>query len=135
MTLPFTTCTGRDRGKAYGVGQQAALHLEFEEKAGDAARCSGLLFCRSAKIPAVCRITRIVEDHLLQVSKSLIEFAARAVEFAAALVIGLAALQATVKAIVLFFRRDATPQEKTRCGSPWRAGWLWHWSSSLPPIS
>ena len=53
-----------------------------------------------------------MEDHLLLLSKSIIEFAARAVEFAAALVIGLAALQATVKAIALFFRRDATPQQK-----------------------
>lgn len=53
-----------------------------------------------------------MEDHLLLISKTIIEFAARAVEFAAALVIGLAALQATVKAFLLFFRRDATPQQK-----------------------
>lgn len=42
----------------------------------------------------------------------MIEFAARGVEFAAAVVIALAALQATVKALLLFFRRDATPQQK-----------------------
>ncbi len=42
----------------------------------------------------------------------MIEFAARAVEFAAALVIGLAALQATVKALLLFYRRNATPAQK-----------------------
>ncbi len=51
-------------------------------------------------------------DHLLAISKSVIQYAARGVEFAAALVIALAALQATVKAFVLFFRRDATPQQK-----------------------
>ena len=51
-------------------------------------------------------------DSLLAVSKTIIQFAARGVEFAAALVISLAALQATVKALLLFFRRDATPQQK-----------------------
>lgn len=51
-------------------------------------------------------------DHLLAVSKSMIDYAARAVEFAAALVIVAAALQATVKAGALFLRRDATPREK-----------------------
>ena len=50
--------------------------------------------------------------HLLEVSKSLSEYAARGVEFAAAILIALAALQAIVKAILLFFRRDATPQQK-----------------------
>ena len=58
------------------------------------------------------RISPQVQDYLLTLSKTVIEFAARAVEFAAALVISLAALQATIKAILLFFRRDATPQQK-----------------------
>ena len=52
-----------------------------------------------------------MEVIFLAVSKSLIEFAARSVEFAAALIISLAALQATVKALLLFFRR-ASPLEK-----------------------
>ncbi len=53
-----------------------------------------------------------VTTHLLDLSKSLIEYAARGVEFAAAVVISLAALQATFKALLLFARRDATPQQK-----------------------
>ena len=53
-----------------------------------------------------------MSDRLLELSKSLIQFAARAVEFAAALVIVLAALQATMKAMLLFYRRNATPTQK-----------------------
>ena len=49
---------------------------------------------------------------LLEDSKTLIEFAARGVEFAAALIISFAAIEATVRAILLFFRRGATPEEK-----------------------
>ena len=49
----------------------------------------------------------------LDTSKLLIEYLARGVEFAAALIIALAAIEATIKALVLFFKRDATPQEKT----------------------
>ncbi len=49
----------------------------------------------------------------MDLSKTIISFAARGVEFTAALVITLAALQATIKAFVLFFfRRNATPQQK-----------------------
>ena len=51
-------------------------------------------------------------EHLLQLSKSLSEYAARGVEFAAAILIALAALQAIGKGILLFFHRDATPQQK-----------------------
>ena len=51
-------------------------------------------------------------EHLLFWSKTIIEFAARGVEFAAALVIVVAALQATYKALLLFARRDATAQQK-----------------------
>lgn len=52
-----------------------------------------------------------MEATTLAVSKSIIEFAARSVEFAAALIISLAALQATIKAILLFFR-NPSPMEK-----------------------
>ncbi len=53
-----------------------------------------------------------MEDRLLQDSKTIIELAARGVEFAAALIISIAALEATVRAVILFFRRDATPDQK-----------------------
>ena len=49
---------------------------------------------------------------LLNMSKSLIEYLARGVEFAAALIIGLAALEATIKSLILFFKRDAPPEQK-----------------------
>lgn len=49
---------------------------------------------------------------LFPFSKLVIEYAARGVEFTAALVIVMAALQATVKAVLLFFQRGATPQQK-----------------------
>ena len=52
-----------------------------------------------------------MEATFLAVSKTIIEFAARSVEFAAALIISLAALQATIKAVLLFFRRPS-PLEK-----------------------
>ncbi len=52
-----------------------------------------------------------MEATFLGVSKSIIEFAARSVEFAAALIISMAALQATIKAILLFFR-NPSPMEK-----------------------
>lgn len=53
-----------------------------------------------------------VSDHVFAASKALIQLAARAVEFAAALVIALAAVEATVKALLMFVRRDATAVEK-----------------------
>jgi uncharacterized membrane protein len=49
---------------------------------------------------------------LLSVSKSIIEYLARGVEFAAALVIGIAAIEATLKSVVLFFRRSEPPEAK-----------------------
>lgn len=55
-----------------------------------------------------------MESGLLETSKTIIEYLARGVEFAAALVIGLAALEATVKAIALFIRRSARPEEKNQ---------------------
>lgn len=51
-----------------------------------------------------------VLDH----SKRVIELLARAVEFAAALIIGLAAIEATVKSVVLFVKRDNPPEEKVQ---------------------
>ena len=51
-------------------------------------------------------------ETLLAQSKALIEYAARGVEFAAAVVITLAALQATFRAVVLCFRPSATAQQK-----------------------
>ncbi len=53
-----------------------------------------------------------MEARLLEESKAIIEFAARGVEFAAAVIISLAALEATVRAIILFFRPGATPEQK-----------------------
>ena len=51
---------------------------------------------------------------LLDHSKRVIEVMARAVEFAAALIIGLAAIEATVKSVVLFLKRDNPPGEKVQ---------------------
>lgn len=51
-----------------------------------------------------------VLDH----SKRVIEVMARAVEFAAAMIIGLAAIEATVKSLVLFLKRDNPPEEKVQ---------------------
>ena len=53
-------------------------------------------------------------SNLLDVSKAIIEYLARGVEFAAALVIGLAAVEATVKSIALFFKQGAGPQDKNQ---------------------
>ena len=51
---------------------------------------------------------------ILDHSKRVIEVMARAVEFAAALIIGLAAIEATVKSVVLFLKRDNPPEEKVQ---------------------
>lgn len=53
-----------------------------------------------------------MEVNLLAASKSIIELLARGVEFAAALVIALAALEAILKSVVLFFKRGAPPEQK-----------------------
>ncbi len=53
-----------------------------------------------------------MSSHLLDYAKSIIQYLARGVEFAAALIIGLAAIEATVKSVILFFRRSAPPEEK-----------------------
>jgi uncharacterized membrane protein len=49
---------------------------------------------------------------LLVTSKTIIEYLAHGVEFAAALIIGLAALEATVKSLVLFVNQSAPPEQK-----------------------
>jgi uncharacterized membrane protein len=46
-------------------------------------------------------------------AKNIIEYLARGIEFAAALIIGIAAVEATVKALPLFLRRAAPPTAKT----------------------
>ncbi len=53
-----------------------------------------------------------MESTLLAGSKALIGYLARGVEFAAALIIGIAALEATIKSVLLFFRRSAPPEQK-----------------------
>jgi uncharacterized membrane protein len=45
-------------------------------------------------------------------AKNIIEYLSRGVEFAAALIIGLAAIEATAKAVPLFLRRSAPPAAK-----------------------
>ena len=50
--------------------------------------------------------------NLLESSKVVIEYLARGVEFAAALIIGVAAIEATVKSLLLFVRPAARPELK-----------------------
>lgn len=50
----------------------------------------------------------------LGLSERVISYIARSVEFAAALIIGLAAIEATVKSVVLFLKRDNPPEEKVQ---------------------
>ena len=49
---------------------------------------------------------------MFEQAKTLIEYLARGIEFAAALIIGIAALEATVKALRLFIDRAAPPSAK-----------------------
>ncbi len=60
------------------------------------------------------RIEMNMEPGILALSKSIIEYLARGVEFAAALIIALAALEATVKAVAIFLRRNARPEENNQ---------------------
>ncbi len=53
-----------------------------------------------------------METGLLAQAKEVIQYLARGVEFAAALIIGIAALEATIKSLVIFLRRNATPEQK-----------------------
>lgn len=53
-----------------------------------------------------------MDGTLLISSKKIIEYMAWGVEFAAALIIGMAAVEASVKAMVLFFRKRSQPEEK-----------------------
>ena len=49
---------------------------------------------------------------VLEVSKQVIEYLARAVEFAAALIIAIAAVRATWESLCLLFAKDAPPEAK-----------------------
>jgi uncharacterized membrane protein len=49
---------------------------------------------------------------LFDQAKNVIEYLARGVEFAAALIIGIAAVEATIKALRLFVDRSAPPSAK-----------------------
>jgi hypothetical protein len=53
-----------------------------------------------------------METGLLAVAKAIIQYLARGVEFAAALIIAMAAIEATVKSLALFIRRGAPPERK-----------------------
>jgi hypothetical protein len=60
-------------------------------------------------------------------AKTLIDYVARAVELAAAVIIAVAALEATIRALALFVRRGAPPEAKNALrlsfarGSPLRS--------------
>ena len=53
-----------------------------------------------------------MESGLLAQTKDIISYLARGVEFAAALIIALAAIEATIKSVVLFTQRGAPPERK-----------------------
>ena len=53
-----------------------------------------------------------METGLLAEAKVIIEYLARGVEFAAALIIAIAAIEATIKSIILFIERSAPPERK-----------------------
>jgi len=52
------------------------------------------------------------EAGLLAEAKFVIQYLARGVEFAAALIIAMAAIEATIKSIILFIQRGAPPERK-----------------------
>jgi len=53
-----------------------------------------------------------METGLLAEAKNIIEYLARGVEFAAALIIAMAAIEATIKSVALFIQRGAPPEQK-----------------------
>ena len=53
-----------------------------------------------------------METGLLREAKNIISYLARGVEFAAALIIAIAALEATIKSLTLFIQRSAPPERK-----------------------
>jgi len=63
-------------------------------------------------LQAASRI-RGTADADFEEAKEIIEYLARGIEFAAALIIGIAAVEATLKALPLFIRRGAPPTAKT----------------------
>lgn len=62
--------------------------------------------------------------------KQLIEYLARGVEFCAALIIAIAALEATIGAFILFLNHGHHRNRKTRCVLRLAVGWRWHLSSN-----
>jgi len=52
------------------------------------------------------------EAGLLAEAKFVIQYLARGVEFAAALIIAMAAIEATIKSVILFIQRGAPPERK-----------------------
>jgi uncharacterized membrane protein len=59
-----------------------------------------------------CNVTLCRETPIFDQAKNIIEYLARGVEFAAALVIGIAAVEATIKALRLFVDRAAPASAK-----------------------
>lgn len=53
-----------------------------------------------------------INSVMLESAKSLIQYLAHGIEFAAAIIIGLAAVEASVKSLLLFFRRNAPSEAK-----------------------
>ena len=53
---------------------------------------------------------------LFDQAKTIIEDLARGIEFAAALIIGIAAVEATIKALALFAKRGAPPWPRLKSG-------------------
>lgn len=53
-----------------------------------------------------------MHTNLLIDAKTIIQYLARGVEFAAALIIGMAAIEATIQSLILFFKRSAPPEQK-----------------------
>ena len=52
------------------------------------------------------------------------------VEVAAAVIIGIAALEATLRALLVFVRPRLPPEAKEELRLGWHAGWRWRWSSA-----
>lgn len=71
-------------------------------------------FLKRAILGAVVADSSILDVRagMLENAKTLIQYLAHCVEFAAAIVIGLAAVEASVKSLLLFFRRSAPPEAK-----------------------
>ena len=58
------------------------------------------------------KVEEVMETGLLAEAKDIISYLARGVEFAAALIIAMAAIEATIKSLILFVQRGAPPERK-----------------------